>query len=215
MSSPAVGKDGTIYIGSAGGSLYAVNSIGRETWAFPTGGEVYSSAAIGKDGTIYFGSNDGNLYAVSSGSRDSPRLHGLCSVIIRGAWRGRCTSPRSRKYLFRVFPQPWPGGGKLTVTDTAENQGNAASTSSLTNYILAAAGEPAILLGQKKLNSDRSRRYRDADRILSHRGEHLARFILDSGLTADHTSCVPLPHKLTDRPPPTSPKAPYRPPPRL
>jgi outer membrane protein assembly factor BamB len=64
-SSPAVGADGTIYVGSADDNLYAVNpSDGTQKWAFTTGGAAYSSPAIGKDGTIYVGSFDDNLYAV-------------------------------------------------------------------------------------------------------------------------------------------------------
>ncbi len=63
ISSPAIDKDGTIYVGS-GSSLYAINSDGRLKWRFKTGGGVSSSPAIAKDGTIYVGSNDGKLYAI-------------------------------------------------------------------------------------------------------------------------------------------------------
>ncbi|MDB4805128.1 immunoglobulin domain-containing protein, partial [bacterium] len=54
-SSPAIGSDGTIYVGSNSGNLYAINPDGTQKWAFETGGGVSSSPAIGSDGTIYVG----------------------------------------------------------------------------------------------------------------------------------------------------------------
>ena len=64
-SSPAIGTDGTIYVGSRDKNLYAVNPDGSEKWRFTTGGWVDSPPTIGADGTIYVGSLDKNLYAVN------------------------------------------------------------------------------------------------------------------------------------------------------
>jgi len=64
-SSPAIGPDGTIYIGSTDSALYAVNPDGTLKWRFLTGGWVRSSPAIAPDGTIYIGSCDSSLYAVN------------------------------------------------------------------------------------------------------------------------------------------------------
>jgi outer membrane protein assembly factor BamB len=64
-SSPAIGKDGTIYFGSWDKNLYAVKRDGSLKWAFPTGDIVWSSPAVAADGTIYAGSSDKNLYAVN------------------------------------------------------------------------------------------------------------------------------------------------------
>ena len=70
FSSPAIGSDGTIYVGSSDNNLYAINPDGSKKWAFKTGGDVYSSPAIGSDGTIYVGSRDDYLYAINpDGSR--------------------------------------------------------------------------------------------------------------------------------------------------
>ncbi len=56
LSSPAVGEDGTIYVGSNDGYLYAINPNGTEEWSVHLdGGDVESSPAIGEDGTIYVG----------------------------------------------------------------------------------------------------------------------------------------------------------------
>ena len=64
-SSPAIGADGTIYVGSDDNNLYAINPNGTQKWAFPTGMTIVSSPAIGADGTIYVGSYDNNLYAIN------------------------------------------------------------------------------------------------------------------------------------------------------
>jgi outer membrane protein assembly factor BamB len=64
-SSPAIGFDGTIYVGSYDNKLYAINPDGTEKWNFTTGNNVDSSPAIGSDGTIYIGSADKRLYAIN------------------------------------------------------------------------------------------------------------------------------------------------------
>ena len=63
--SPAIGADGTIYVG-CDEFLYAVNADGTLKWKFALGELIQiSSPAIGSDGTIYIGSRDGNLYALT------------------------------------------------------------------------------------------------------------------------------------------------------
>ena len=64
-SSPAIGADGTIYVGSNDTNLYAINSDGTKKWSFPTGGAVVSAPAVGLDGTIYVGSYDYHVYAIN------------------------------------------------------------------------------------------------------------------------------------------------------
>lgn len=63
-SSPAIDVEGTVYIGSSDGKLYAINADGTLKWSFQTKGAIESSPAIGSDGTIYIGSNDNHLYAI-------------------------------------------------------------------------------------------------------------------------------------------------------
>jgi hypothetical protein len=65
VSSPAIGADGTVYVGSRDNNLYAINPDGSQKWSFPTGDWVESCPAIGADGTIYVGSYDDNLYAIN------------------------------------------------------------------------------------------------------------------------------------------------------
>jgi outer membrane protein assembly factor BamB len=64
-SSPAIGGDGTIYVGSDKGDVFALNPDGAIKWVFPTRGAVRSSAALAADGTIYIGSNDSRLYVLN------------------------------------------------------------------------------------------------------------------------------------------------------
>jgi outer membrane protein assembly factor BamB len=77
-SSPAIGPDGTIYIGSARNDgdndfpsgLYAINPDGTEKWRYGINSGVTTSPAIGSDGTIYIGAADvstnrGKLFALN------------------------------------------------------------------------------------------------------------------------------------------------------
>jgi outer membrane protein assembly factor BamB len=69
-TSPAIGSDGTVYVGSNDGKLYAIDIKGKKKWEFAIGspttvGCVCSSPAIGADGTIYVGSNDKNVLAIN------------------------------------------------------------------------------------------------------------------------------------------------------
>ena len=67
-SSPAIDKDGVLYIGSDDYHLYAISPQGTVKWRFKTSSGISmitSSPAIGNDGVIYFGSWDNNLYAIN------------------------------------------------------------------------------------------------------------------------------------------------------
>ncbi len=69
LSSPTIGSDGTIYVGSAGdGNLYAINADGSKSWSFLTNYSISASPAVASDGTVYIHSGDGNLYAVATGT---------------------------------------------------------------------------------------------------------------------------------------------------
>ena len=63
LNSAAIGADGTVYIGSGYGTLYALKPDGSLKWNFSAGASVHSPA-IGTDGMIYFGSSGGNVYAL-------------------------------------------------------------------------------------------------------------------------------------------------------
>ncbi|MDD5556701.1 MAG: PQQ-binding-like beta-propeller repeat protein [bacterium] len=75
-SSPAIGSDGAVYVGSGttyayDNNLYAFEPDGTLRWSYLTGGVVASSPAVGADDTVYVGDGEqspqgGRLYAVSS-----------------------------------------------------------------------------------------------------------------------------------------------------
>ncbi|MBU0552445.1 PQQ-binding-like beta-propeller repeat protein [Myxococcota bacterium] len=71
FSSPVIGGDGTIYIGSADQIFYALNPAdGAERWTFQTGEIIDSSGLLDDQGRVYFGSGDGHLYALDAQSGD-------------------------------------------------------------------------------------------------------------------------------------------------
>ncbi len=63
FSTPVVAADGTLYVGSADRTFYALNPDGTLRWSVPTGEIIDSSALLDDKGRVYFGSGDGNLYA--------------------------------------------------------------------------------------------------------------------------------------------------------
>ncbi len=68
-SSPAVGADGTVYVGSGDKKVYALNGkSGAKKWEFETEDTVNSSLAVGADGTVYVGSWD-KVYAIQTSSK--------------------------------------------------------------------------------------------------------------------------------------------------
>ncbi len=63
QSSPMV-VDGTVYVGSTDGNVYALNAeTGAVVWTFQTEGRIRTTPAVA-DGTLYAGSWDGHLYAI-------------------------------------------------------------------------------------------------------------------------------------------------------
>ena len=132
VGSPAIGADGTVYVGSFEllNNLYAINPDGTQKWVFRTGGAVNASPAIGADGTLYVGSGDGNLYAIngSSGglSPDAPwpkfshdvkntgRVpQGPNTVLVANFMNGNTDFFRSRIYLWN--PSVSPGSVSVRV----------------------------------------------------------------------------------------------------
>jgi outer membrane protein assembly factor BamB len=65
FSSPAVGSDGTVYVGSNDNHLYALDpDDGSLKWFFETDGSLLSSPALAADGTVYVSSYGGYVYAI-------------------------------------------------------------------------------------------------------------------------------------------------------
>jgi outer membrane protein assembly factor BamB len=68
FSSPVVAADGTIYVGSADRTFYALDPAGGLKWQLLTGEIIDSAALLDDRGRVYFGSGDGNLRALEARS---------------------------------------------------------------------------------------------------------------------------------------------------
>jgi len=55
----------TLYAGTLGGDLVALDTAGKEKWRVPLEGRVYATPCVGEDGTVYAASDAKWVYAVS------------------------------------------------------------------------------------------------------------------------------------------------------
>jgi outer membrane protein assembly factor BamB len=96
FSTPVIGGNGTVYIGSADHYFYALRPDGRVLWRFRTGGIIDAAAALGsrvkrhRSAPITFGSGDERLYHL----RTTPHL------------------PRKRRIVWTFEPTLPPAGGQ-------------------------------------------------------------------------------------------------------
>lgn len=103
-NTPAVAADGTIFVGSRGGTLYAVKPDGTLKWSRYIAYEILSSSpAIGTDGTIYLGGSD-KLYAIKTTSgglatSNWPMIHQNPRHTAQAVWF---------RVYFRLFPYYFP-----------------------------------------------------------------------------------------------------------
>jgi outer membrane protein assembly factor BamB len=84
FSSPAVGDDGTVYVGSQDRYLYAIMPNGKLRWRVNLESDVDSSPAIGDDGTVFIGTDRSEVVAVAP---DDGRIRWRTNVggFVRGA----------------------------------------------------------------------------------------------------------------------------------
>ena len=86
FSTPVIGADGTIYVGSADHYFYAITQDGRMRWRLHTGGIIDAAAAIStrdRAQPLTFGSGDDHLYHVTTPRHGRPRI----------LWRFRASKP--------------------------------------------------------------------------------------------------------------------------
>ncbi len=80
FSTPVIGGDGTVYVGSGDSSFYALDARGRLRWRLKTGGLIDAAAALSSydsalgSAPLTFGSADGRLYHVTTPRTGSPRV---------------------------------------------------------------------------------------------------------------------------------------------
>ncbi|RJP26100.1 MAG: hypothetical protein C4527_15975 [Candidatus Omnitrophota bacterium] len=82
ISSPAIGHDGTVFIGCLDGNLYALSpEDGSRSWAFRTEGYfVMGSPAVDGNGNVYVGDSDGILYAISPAGEELWRFEARSNI---------------------------------------------------------------------------------------------------------------------------------------
>jgi outer membrane protein assembly factor BamB len=83
-SSPAVGDDGSVYVGSQDHFFYAISPEGKVKWRVDLGGDVDASPAIQDDGTIVVGSDKGEVVALAP-ENGSIRWVAAVGGFVRGA----------------------------------------------------------------------------------------------------------------------------------
>ena len=66
---PAIGSDGTVYIGSSNAKVHALDGeSGVKKWEF-TGGTWAGTPTLSGNGTIYMGTDNSNIYAIQTSSK--------------------------------------------------------------------------------------------------------------------------------------------------
>lgn len=113
FSSPVVGADGTVYVGSADHAFYALRADGSLAWKFLTGEVIDSSALLDDRGRVYVPSGDGHLYALDRASG-------------RELWRFRAHTPAQVEALHgvRVYNLDWWEGNVAILPDGTLLAGN-------------------------------------------------------------------------------------------
>lgn len=92
FSTPIVGRDETVYAGSADTWFYAIGRKVRRRWRFKTGEIIDSAGVLGRGGTVTFGSGDEHIYRLRSRPRRLTRAE-------RTIWRFRARRPPAEGQL--------------------------------------------------------------------------------------------------------------------
>jgi outer membrane protein assembly factor BamB len=107
FSSPAVSKNGYIYITSMDHNLYKLSPKGNLIWKFKSERWIISSPVIDKNGNIYFGSYDNFFYCISSKGRLKWKLRGsgafnATPVIMK---KGNIITGNSAGEIYNISPE--------------------------------------------------------------------------------------------------------------
>jgi outer membrane protein assembly factor BamB len=149
---PCNSIDGTIYLGTDSGWIYAVNPDGTEKWRKSIGGDVESAPAIGEDGTVFIGDgrDDGSLHAfgpLDDNAPTAPAIKGsrICLPGIPYEYEFTSTSPLGNKLYYliewgdgevtgwsgtyesgetRTFYHTWEQSGEFTIKARAKDTDN-------------------------------------------------------------------------------------------
>lgn len=156
-ASPVISSDGTIYVGSSDGGLYAVTNSGSLKWVNYAFLSLSSqSAAIGANGNIYIYGHDNYLYSISStGSLLWYRQLGDCCNY--GCGKG-CDSGLKSLQSQTSWPSPIIGpDGTIYIGANTKNYIYAVDSTGSTKRSIATLGPtlytPALVNGTIFVNS--------------------------------------------------------------
>ena len=194
-SSPVIGSDGRVYVGSYDNRIYCLNPTGSLLWSYLTGDSVwYSSPAIGSDGRVYEGSCDNRIYCLNpTGSRRWSYRTGypvFSSPAIGSDGRVYVGSEDNRLYVFYETPTITPTMTP-TMTPTPTPIPTAVIELNGTSFV---PGEK--LMATFKLNESITRRFTTFAVLILPKGQMMNALTLDrpvrpvaamSGLTAPFT----------------------------
>jgi len=159
--SPAVGPDGTIYVGAAY-FFRAINPDGTQKWAFSWVGE--SSPAIGTNGTIYVGSDGGDLYAINP---DGSQKWAFFMAFWGQQWSSPAIGPDGTIYIGSVGKDYDvgslyainPDGTQKWQFDTGGSESSPAIGADGTIYVLGGDGDPTLDNYLYAVNPDGSQKW--------------------------------------------------------
>jgi outer membrane protein assembly factor BamB len=86
FSTPVIDGDGTVYVGSADRTFYAIANDGTLRWSRLTGEIIDSSALLDDRGRVYVGSGDGMLYALDRTTGDVVRTFTADAPAVNAAF---------------------------------------------------------------------------------------------------------------------------------
>jgi hypothetical protein len=122
-SSPLIGPDGTLYVGSTDSSVYAIRKVGdswETKWRFPTVERVYSSPVLGPDATLYVGCAGGVIYAINP-TDGSERWRTEAEIGMRVLINSALIGPDGTLYVGfeSVFEANW---GRIIAFNTSDGK---------------------------------------------------------------------------------------------
>lgn len=101
FASPAIGDDGTIYVGSQDDKLHAIAPSGTVKWSRNLGADVDCAAALGERGLVYVGTDAGQVVAFDAEGMERWR------AAVGGFVRGGLTITRAGDVLAGTYgPAP-------------------------------------------------------------------------------------------------------------
>lgn len=81
---PAVGPDGSVYVGSMDQNVYAVTATGQKKWTQNTGGKIEGSPVVAPNGLLYIGNDQGTFLALSTAT-GAPAWSFQCGGPVQGS----------------------------------------------------------------------------------------------------------------------------------